>query len=484
MKKNSLHFYYLVSFVEGGMMLVSELASSRKLAVFFGSSLYVWLMVLCITMLGLAAGYYYANYLCQKETNTNKQFHSKTLSILFLLLAISLSLWKFNTNISMILIQYNFELLTAVFLDALFLLLIPMFAFGAISTILIDASQKIKNHQPTYGKILAFSTMGSIVFALLAVLFTFPYLGIQMTIYILSFIALLVSVLFYKIEIFLIILFIVATIYPEKKLHKNIIYQNDGVFSSVMVVDDYQTRYLLVNYIIQSFVDFKNDKTLDYANVIDSVFIAHQWKNKKILILGLGGGIIANKLSKYSSEITGVEIDPRIIDCAKKYFNLNLNKKVKTICDDAQWFLKKDTAHYDVIIMDLFNGEEPPSYLLTAENFSELKTHFKNDSSVLIINWYGYYKNKTGKGTRVLVSTLQKSGFFTSHISTGVSEATSNLILFASNNENILPENKIDISLEKEINSSDKNTLALLNASANYEWRKGYLNFIRYWWGR
>ncbi|HPQ09422.1 MAG TPA: fused MFS/spermidine synthase [Bacteroidia bacterium] len=482
MKKNSLHFYYLVSFVEGGMMLVSELASSRKLAVFFGSSLYVWLMVLCITMLGLAAGYYYANYLCQKETNTNKQFNSKTLSILFLLLAISLSLWKFNTNISMILIQYNFELLTAVFLDALFLLLIPMFAFGAISTILIDASQKINHHQPTYGKILAFSTMGSIVFAIMAVLFTFPYLGIQMTIYILSFIALLVSVLFYKIEIFLTMLFIVAIIYPEKKLHKNIIYQNDGVFSSVMVVDDYQTRYLLVNYIIQSFVDFKNDKTLDYANVIDSVFSAHKWKNKKILILGLGGGIIANKLSKYSSEITGVEIDPRIIDCAKKYFNLN--KNVKTICDDAQWFLKKDTAHYDVIIMDLFNGEEPPSYLLTAENFSELKTHFKNDSSVLIINWYGYYKNKTGKGTRVLVSTLQKSGFFTSHISTGVSEATSNLILFASNNENILPENKIDISLEKEINSSDKNTLALLNASANYEWRKGYLNFIRYWWGR
>jgi spermidine synthase len=303
-----------------------------------------------------------------------------------------------------------------------------------------------------------------------------------MTIYILSFIALLVSVLFYKIEIFLTILFIVAIIYPEKKLNKNIIYQNDGVFSSVMVVDDYQTRYLLVNYIIQSFIDFKNDKTLDYANVIDSVFSAHKWKNRKILILGLGGGIIANKLSKYSSEITGVEIDPRIIDCAKKYFNLN--KNVKTICDDAQWFLKKDTAHYDVIIMDLFNGEEPPSYLLTAENFSELKSHFKNDSSVLIINWYGYYKNKTGKGTRVLVSTLQKSGFFTSHISTGVSEATSNLILFASNNKNILPENKIDISLEKEINTSDKNTLALLNASVNYEWRKGYLNFIRYWWGR
>jgi spermidine synthase len=482
MKKNSLPFYYLVSFVEGGMMLVSELASSRKLAVFFGSSLYVWLMVLCITMLGLAAGYYYANYLCQKETNTNKQFHSKTLSILFLLLAISLSLWKFNTNISMILIQYKFELLTAVFLDALFLLLIPMFSFGAISTILIDASQKLNNHQPTYGKILAFSTMGSIVFAIMAVLFTFPYLGIQMTIYILSFIAFLISVLFYKIDIFLTILFIVATVYPEKKLHKNIIYQNDGVFSSVMVVDDYQTRYLLVNYIIQSFVDFKNNKTLDYANVIDSVFSAHKWKNKKILILGLGGGIIANKLSKYSSDITGVEIDPRIIDCAKKYFNLN--KNVKTICDDAQWFLKKDTAHYDVIIMDLFNGEEPPSYLLTAENFSELRTHFKNDSSVLIINWYGYYKNKTGKGTRVLVSTLQKSGFFTSHISTGVSEATSNLILFASNNQNILPENKIDISLEKEINTSDKNTLALLNASANYEWRKGYLNFIRYGWGR
>lgn len=473
--------FFLLSFIEGGIMFVTELASTRKIAVFFGSSLYVWLIVLCITLIAMAVGYFWANQLLQKNNQKSPQTIAETtLSNLFFVLALTLALWKFNANFSLFLIHQNFGLLSSVILDALFLLAIPMFASGAITTLIVAIVQK-QHTTPLYGKILAFSTLGSVVFAVIAVLVTFPYIGVQTTMYLFSIIALLIAILLKKINYLSVILFIIITMYPEKKLRVNVLYQNDGAFSSVMVAEQNRVRYLLVNYIIQSFEDYATGKTLKYADIIDSVLQLNKQEPKKILILGLGGGIIANKLAQHTTDITGVEIDPRIIDCAKKYFNLN--KSVKAVCEDAQWFIQKDTSVYDVIIMDMFNGEEPPAYLLTKENFSLLKNHLKNKNSFIIINWYGYYSGKLGKGTRVLANTLNKSGLHVSALPTSTEEDHSNLIFFASENKSILPSSKITLIPDNEINTADKNILSSFNAPANFNWRKNYLNFIKIWWG-
>jgi spermidine synthase len=166
--------------------------------------------------------------------------------------------------------------------------------------------------------------------------------------------------------------------------------------------------------------------------------------------------------------------------CAKKFFHLS--NKVKTFCEDAQWWIQKDTNKYDVIIMDVFNGEEPPSYLLTYENFLQLKNLLRDQNSLLIINWYGYYTSYLGKSTRILINTLHQAGFYTSFIPTNKVESHSNLVIFASTNQIVLSTNAITIKPENEINTQDKNVLSLLNANANYQWRKGYLKFIEYWW--
>lgn len=481
MKFNKLWYIYIISFIEGGMMLVTEFASTRKISVFFGNSLYVWLIVLCITMIGLAAGYYIANYWISRSSS-NIQLQQKQLSSLFLILSISLMCWKFNNNVSMFLIHAQVNLISAVIIDALFLLLFPMFAYGSITTLLVSISQKINPDQPVYGKILAYSTLGSIVFAVMAVLFLFPLIGVQLTIIILSLLALIISVMTYKLHFSSVLILLILFIYPEKKIRQDVLYQNDGVFSSVMVIDDTRMRYLLVNYIIQTFITHKDGKTLKYAEWIDSIAYTRNWKQKDILILGLGGGVLANKLSRYSRTITGVEIDPRIIYCAKKYFQLN--PKLHTISADAQWFIYQTTHKYDVIIMDVFNGEEPPAYLLTKENFNHIKKLFRNDSALLIINWHGYYSGKRGMGTKVLINTLQKSHFNVSVISTHPSEDVGNLVIWASFHSSLIPASHVNILIDEHtgVNLADKNILSVLNAEANYEWRKGYLKFIEYWW--
>ncbi len=480
MKLNKLSLLYLLSFLEGGMMFIIELASTRKISVFFGSSLYVWIMVLSITLMGLAAGYYWANHQIEKRKSDHSHPDTKSIATLFLYLSLVLLIWKFNDSIALWMINSGFELILAVGIDALILVAFPMFLLGAMTTFLVAIGQKIQSNYPVYGKILAFSTLGSIVFAVFSVMLFFPYIGVQNTILGFSVLSLVLSIVLFKIQWWSVVLVLSGIFIPEKNIRVNVLYENDGAFSNLMVVEQYKTRYLLVNYIIQSFKDETNNKTLEYAELMDSVAKVQQWKEKDILILGLGGGILANVLERYSHSITGVEIDPRIMGCAKKYFGLS--PKVKAVCEDAQWWIQKDTNKYDVIIMDLFNGEEPPAYLLTKENFERIKSRLMKKNAILIINWYGYYTGKIGRGTRILLNTLSSSGYSISTVPTNSYEERSNLVIYASWNANHLPDNKINIQKENVINTADKNILSLLNAEVNYQWRKGYLKFIQNWW--
>lgn len=80
-------------------------------------------------------------------------------------------------------------------------------------------------------------------------------------------------------------------------------------------------------------------------------------KVNSVLLLGLGGGSVVETLRRdfnYLKPITAVDIDPIIIDIAKKEFNLIENENLEIICDDALKFMASNTRHFDLIIIDLF----------------------------------------------------------------------------------------------------------------------------------
>ena len=93
-----------------------------------------------------------------------------------------------------------------------------------------------------------------------------------------------------------------------------------------------------------------------------------QLKNtNSILLLGLAGGSVIETLQQdynYKNSITAVDIDPVIIDVAKKEFNLNNYKKLEIICDDALHFVEQNKKHYDLIIIDLFIDTKMPEQFL------------------------------------------------------------------------------------------------------------------------
>src|SRR4051812_39447199 len=57
---------YAISFIEGGVVMVAEIAGAKMLTPFFGASLYSWASTLSITLLALMSGYYFGGYVTTK----------------------------------------------------------------------------------------------------------------------------------------------------------------------------------------------------------------------------------------------------------------------------------------------------------------------------------------------------------------------------------------------------------------------------------
>lgn len=100
---------------------------------------------------------------------------------------------------------------------------------------------------------------------------------------------------------------------------------------------------------------------------------------QNVLILGLGGGTVAKLIRKYYPEakITGVEIDPIMIELGKKYLALEADK---IYIQDAG---KPVSGQFDLVIVDLYQGDK----FVDLEKFD-----FKN-AKLVIFNRL-YYKNK------------------------------------------------------------------------------------------
>lgn len=76
------------------------------------------------------------------------------------------------------------------------------------------------------------------------------------------------------------------------------------------------------------------------------------------LILGLGGGTAAKLVRKFwpGAKITGVDIDPAIVELGEKYLGLK-EDDVDIKIGDASKFI---SGKYDLVIVDLYQGDQFP----------------------------------------------------------------------------------------------------------------------------
>lgn len=100
---------------------------------------------------------------------------------------------------------------------------------------------------------------------------------------------------------------------------------------------------------------------------------------RSVLIIGLGGGTIPRALQELVPEarIDVVEIDPAVVNVARRYFDLGESSKLNVIEADGRVHVKRalrGQQRYDLIMLDAFDHEYIPEHLLTQEFLTEVKS--------------------------------------------------------------------------------------------------------------
>ena len=111
-----------------------------------------------------------------------------------------------------------------------------------------------------------------------------------------------------------------------------------------------------------------DDLPMLYARTM-SIATIYPQDVKRVLIIGLGAGGISTYLGRFLPDATidGVELDPGVIDVAKKYFGIRETRKSRFIASDGRVFLNRNKETYDLIVVDAFTGSYIPFHLMTKE---------------------------------------------------------------------------------------------------------------------
>ena len=103
-----------------------------------------------------------------------------------------------------------------------------------------------------------------------------------------------------------------------------------------------------------------------------------------VLEIGFGGGRTASYLHQYlpDTQITSVELDPTVVELAKKYFTVKDDDHFKQVVKDGRLFLADTKDHYDIILIDAYRGPFVPFHLLTQQFYQLVKDHLSDGGVV------------------------------------------------------------------------------------------------------
>jgi spermidine synthase len=173
-----------------------------------------------------------------------------------------------------------------------------------------------------------------------------------------------------------------------------LLYEKESAYNYIQVVQVATTTELILNegQAIHSEYDSSDNLThnyWDYLLVADAFRPAQDTppSPRSIAILGLAGGTSARQYRlAYGSQvdITGVEIDPAILDAGHRYFHLG-DAGAHEVVADARYWLDTQAATYDVMIVDAYRQPYIPFHLTTKEFFQQLRDHL-NPGGVAVVN--------------------------------------------------------------------------------------------------
>ncbi len=190
---------------------------------------------------------------------------------------------------------------------------------------------------------------------------------------------------------------ILSYFYPRR------LYSSSSRFNhKIEVIESFGSIQLVVNGIVQTGIYTKKL----FSKGLRALSLWHTGSMQNILVLGVGGGgVFVDLHAKYpNARITGIEIDPEIINLSKKYFGISKIPNISLICSSAQDFLNRtDGQRYDLVLVDIYIGNDVPEFATKTAFVHAVHRRLTEKGSVMI-NYFSAenQKEKSNKFKRVL----------------------------------------------------------------------------------
>ena len=382
-----------VVFMAGAGTLATEIAASRLLAPFFGSSTVVWANIIGLILIYLSLGYWLGGKVADCWPRP------RVLGRIILVAAASIAVLPFISRPILELALRGLDSLSAgavvgSFFATLALFAVPITLLGMVSPFAIRLSiRDIKTAGETAGRLYAISTVGSIVGTFVSAIIAIPLIGTQRTMLgaaiLLAFSAALLLGPRWQL---LTILFAALLAIPVGaiKASEGLIYETESSQQYIQVTERASgARSLRLNEGVASHSVWRED-TVFTGGVWDIFLVLPPLLTqppKTMLVIGNSGGTVARAYGVLypDIEIDGVEIDAKVTEVGERYLGLGDNPNLNVITADGRPHLRLTDKRYDIIIVDAYKQPYIPFYLATRE-FFELTRDRLTDNGLLALN--------------------------------------------------------------------------------------------------
>ena len=382
-----------VVFTGGVGTLATEIAASRLLAPYFGSSTVVWANIIGLTLLYLSAGYWLGGKWADRRPEPI------VLGRIVLVAAFFIAATPFIARPVLDLALEGFDAVSVgavvgSFFAALAIFAVPVTLLGTVSPFAIRlALDDVREAGAVAGRLYALSTVGSILGTFLSAIVTIPLVGTQRTMLgsaalLALAAALLLGGRWHVATIALCgLLFVPA---GTIKASEGLVWETESAYQYVQVVERPDgSRALRLNEGVAVHSVWRPDTVLT-GGVWDTFLVVPPLLGRpaeRVLILGSAGGTIGRAYGRFYPEarVDGVEIDGEVSEAGRRFLGLADNPNVRTITADARPYLESTEERYDVIIGDAYRQPYIPFYLTTQEFFELAREHLR-PGGILALN--------------------------------------------------------------------------------------------------
>lgn len=404
----------LIVFTSGGVLLALEIVASRVLAPAFGNSIYVWGSLIGVFLAALSLGYWIGGGVADRfprfDVFCGLVFLAGLLTVPIPAVAARLLPW---------IALGNFGPRAGPLLAATILFFPPSLVMGMISPFAVRlAARTVQTVGNTAGRLYALSTLGSIAGCLGAAFWLISVLGVREIVLVLGFVEMAMA----AVGLFVgrrareavsatAALLVISLLAPRLSVPDppGVIYARDTVYHRITVSDEAGVRYLKLDNYWQSAMDLEDPgrTVFRYADYMHAglLFVPDP---ARVLLIGVGGGTLPKQYLRSDPRVQMdiVDIDPHVIEVARRYFRVPIGDRLRAFAEDGRQFVRRTPYRYDHILMDAYLRDTIPFHLATREFFAEVRTKL-TPRGVFVMNVIGALSGPQSRFFRAIYRTLR-----------------------------------------------------------------------------